>query len=420
LKHPVTSCIVFIFLGGHAPAVPAGLLRYDAGTDRYLFQYGRRYLASPKAEPVDAAHLPLAPRTYVLEPDRLGSIRDAAPDYWGRLVMEKTSGRSDMSEIDFLLFPNAERIGNLDFRKTPTEPGPGCEPPAFADLSKLLKAAEAIESGVKLSAEQESYLPLLCQGSSLGGARPKSVVNLDGKLWLAKFPSRNDRFCNARVEMATMQLASHCGINIPKMRLERIAGRDIVLIERFDRTDDGKKLGYMSALSLLDAGESEFQRFSYTELADRMRTFDMQKDLQQLFKRICFNVLCRNTDDHPRNHGFVFQGGKASLSPAFDVTPTPSIKGISETAYLSMSIGQYGKEATGENLLSQTMKFGVSSDQAEAIFSSMRDIVSHQWEDIFVRYGVSKTDTELFSYTFTKWLNHETESNDCSLTPRCC
>ena len=397
------TCFVFIYPDGEKKAVPAGKLDYYPMEEAFIFQYGRKYLLHPKALPVDAANLPLSSEAWRLSSDNLGAIRDSAPDYWGRLVIMKFSENTELSEMDYLLAVNAERVGNLDFRSSLFEKEPERRPPQCTELPKLIIAAESLEKNEILTEDQRAELALLYQGSSLGGARPKCVVEDEDGLWLAKFPSRGDTFNNAKIEFCTMKIASACGINIPEMRMETVAGQDVLLVRRFDRNADGTRIGYLSALSLLGISEYDRDEFSYVRLAEKMRSFGAENDLPELFARISFNIICRNTDDHPRNHGFLVKNEKIVLSPAFDVTPTRSTAGISSTARLAMIVGKNGREGTLENLLSSAGSFGISMEEGKVIFEKQCETVTNTWRKIFHDARVSREDAEAFEYTFAKW-----------------
>jgi len=406
-----SECVVFVYLEGKQ-ATPAGILSFSSERRTYSFRYGRRYLARPNALPVDIFKLPLSEKIFLMQEDRLGAIRDAAPDRWGRLVLQKCMPSIGNSEIDYLLPQSAVRIGNLDFRSRVDSPDPSETPPEACRIAELLAAADAVLQGNELTEEQIKILPVLRQGSSLGGARPKCVVLDNGELWLAKFPARDDTWSHAKMELVCMKLASLCGIRIPEIKLVTAAGKDIFCIKRFDRSEATGRLGYMSALSLLDISENDYSQFSYLLLADRMRQVGCAEELPDLYRRISFNILCGNTDDHPRNHGFLINKGQISLSPAFDITPSVMIPGLSTTPRLAMKFGQDGSAGTLENLLSECGRFGVSQEDGRAIFKGMAEIVKNSWMSVCDKYHVSEEDKKLFSYTFERCEEYCVEEDD--------
>lgn len=400
------KCVVFKYIKGRDIAIPAGELRFRgirSRDDEVLFTYSRGYLREPGATPVDPLHLPLMTAPILLSSEFLGGIRDAAPDYWGRMVIGKALGQNfeTLHEIDFLVHGNAARVGNLDFRPSITSPEPVLGPPEFANLADLLAVAEEIEHDRVISHDKSAFLQLLAQGSSLGGARPKCTVRTeDGHLWVAKFPALQDRWSNARVEGATMELASCCGIQVPDMRLESIAGKEVLLVKRFDR-DGEYRIGYLSGLTVLGVSEMDRLGFSYLLLADMLRRHS-PSNLEELFRRMVFNVLCRNTDDHPRNHGFLYDSETLWLAPAFDITPTPSIPGVSTIPHLSMCAGSRGSEATMENCLSECERFGLYKTDARAVIDDIQRNFG-RWKQIFAEWNVSEHDLKLFNHTFSRW-----------------
>jgi len=409
------ECFVFIYLPGQIEALPAGKLSF--GYDSVAFAYGNRYLQNPSRIPVDPILLPLAEpgRVISMEPEKMGTIRDSSPDFWGRRVIEYARGRESLPEIDYYLGENACRTGNLDFRLKSSSPESAFGPPGIVAIEDLMAAAEAIEKDLPLASIHQDVLKLLEQGSSIGGARPKTTI-LDGpNLWIAKFPSRHDRWSNGRVEAATMLLAGQCGIRIPEVKTLSLAGRDIFLIKRFDREFEGRgwsRKGFMSGLSLLGIGEGERDQYSYLGLADRMRQYGLSGQLEELFKRMVFNIICRNTDDHPRNHGFLLENGRLSLSPAFDVTPTPARPGVSTKAYQAMTVGTLaGREANLDNARSACSRFGLKLEEAERLIADMLRACSGAWEDCFARHAVSSADKKFFVHTFERWSRANDDSD---------
>lgn len=396
---------VFIYLPGETAAVPAGLFTHypDDGIGR--FAYGRRYLERPNALPVDPVALPLGgvPRDVATNGGLYGSFRDSSPDYWGRLVIaaEARTPPEAMDEMDFLLRANASRIGCLDFRASLEQGEPGVGPPGFQSLAELLDAASELAAGKQV---RQDMLRLLEQGSSVGGARPKCTVELDDALWIAKFPARDDTVNFPRVEYATMTLAERCGITVPTMRVVAVGGRDVLLVKRFDRLKAGggyQRFGFLSALSLMEWDERDRTQWSYPALADRMRATILAQRAQTggLFRRMLFNVLCRNTDDHPRNHGFLWGERAPALSPAYDIVPSLARPGVTTEFSLSMSLGEKGREASLDNVVSMHARFGLTRSDAEQVIDQMRACVAN-WEPHFISCGVSGADRDAVRASF--------------------
>lgn len=396
---------VFIYLPGETIAVPAGIFTHypDDGIGR--FAYGLRYLERSNALPVDPVALPMGvvPRDATANNGLYGAFRDASPDYWGRLVIaaELKTPPESMGEMDYLLHGNASRVGCLDFRVSLEQGEPDICPPSSQSLADILDAATQLQHGEPV---RHDLLQLLEQGTSIGGARPKCTVELDDALWIAKFPARGDNVNYPRIEYATMLLAKACGITIPGLRLITVGDKDVLLVKRFDRRKTARgyqRLGFLSALSLMEWDERDRTRWSYPVLADRMRATVLAQptELQELFRRMVFNVLCRNTDDHPRNHGFLWGGKGLALSPAYDIVPTPARPGVGTDFSLSMSLGDRGREASLANAMSLSARFGLSRNEAEQMLDEMKTCVG-KWEEHYLTLGISPSDLEAIRACF--------------------
>jgi serine/threonine-protein kinase HipA len=398
--------IVFIYLPGMVDAVPAGIFSHDSDSEIGTFIYGQRYLERDNAIAVDPIALPLGvePSPVITNSGVYGSFRDASPDYWGRLVIaaELKTAPESLSEIDFLMHSNATRVGNLDFRESPESPEPDLSPPAFNQLSTIIHAAENIEDGK----ESEPYLiDLLCQGSSMGGARPKCTVEWNNSLWLAKFSSKGDTVNIPRIEYAAMKLAEECGINVPDLDVCSVAGKDVYLIKRFDReksTDGWLRNGFISSLSLMQLDERDRLDWSYPLIAATMRKYCSITDVIQLYRRMIYNIFIRNTDDHPRNHGIMIAGKKLKLSPAYDIVPSFIQLGVSTDFNLAMSVGKRGREASIDNALSACEQFGLTHNKAQAVIDEMFDVINN-WQELFAKYGVSQQEIELLKPSIKTW-----------------
>lgn len=400
---------VFIYLPGETVAVPAGIFTHYPDDGIGHFAYGLRYLERPNALPVDPVSLQLGTvhRDATTNGGLYGAFRDASPDYWGRLVIaaELKTPPESLGEMDFLLHGNASRVGCLDFRVSLEQGEPETRPPSFQSLADILEAATQLQQGEPI---RPYLLQLLEQGTSIGGARPKCTVELDDALWIAKFHARGDTVNYPRIEHSTMLLAKACGITIPDVLLITIGDKDVLLVKRFDRqkTADGyQRLGFLSALSLMEWDERDRIQWSYPALADRMRAAVLAQsaELEELFRRMLFNVLCRNTDDHPRNHGFLWGKRGLSLSPAYDIVPTPTRPGVGTDFSLSMSLGEKGREATLENVVSLSARFGLPQDHAQMIIEEMKLCIG-TWEDYFISQTVSANDIESIRACFNNIL----------------
>jgi serine/threonine-protein kinase HipA len=394
---------VFIYLVGEPVAVPAGIFTYDHDLQVGTFDYGRKYLERRNALAVDPAALPLGlpSRAVTTNKGLYGAFRDGAPDYWGRLVMaaERSVPPEALSEIDFLLDGNATRVGNLDFRLTPHDPEPSPGPPHFDRMEEIMAASSRIEAGLEVSGH---LLRLLRQGTSVGGARPKCTVEWQEALWIAKFPARGDTVNIPRIEYAAMTLAGKCGIRIPTLHLQSLGDLQVLLVRRFDRekTPAGwVRKGFLSSLSLLQWDEADRLQWDYGAIAGTMRRYTSIRDIQELFRRMVFNILVRNTDDHPRNHGFLFSGYEMELSPAYDIVPSMTYPGLGTAFFLAMSVGDRGREASLENALSQAGRFGLTGTEAQSMIEQIAITVSG-WREHFTSAGCPETELRALEPSF--------------------
>jgi serine/threonine-protein kinase HipA len=395
--------------------VPAGRLdMIEDGRNNYAtFQYGARYLRRPDRVPVDPAALALpdpddATQTFRSAEsfDLFNGIRDAAPDGWGRYLMDKAAGPESLEEFDYLVAPGDHRVGALAFGPDPSggpkriSPWGEDETPGERfDLAALAEAAERVQSVDRLDAGLRRILEA---GSSLGGARPKAAVDHHGVPWIAKFSAKNDTYPVCRTELAVMRLARECGLDVPDIEFASILGRDIYLIQRFDRLIEGnrlKRLPFASSLTMLEAHEIAAHRYSYRDLAEVLRRFgsDPRRDLRELFRRMAFNILVGNDDDHLRNHAFVFDGRGWRLSPLYDVVPRPH---VGSNGRLILAVGERGHEATLANALTGAATFGLKREEAAALLEELRVRVGARWAALLREAGMSDPDMERLANCF--------------------
>jgi serine/threonine-protein kinase HipA len=383
-----SECFVYIQMPGSLEVVTAGRFRHEVLTDGSsvgLFVYGSRYLARPDAVPLDPFNLPLEPTEF--ETTKLngmfGALRDVAPDFWGRRVIDRRYSDRDLTEFDYLVHGGRGRIGALSFGPDVDPPAPdaGKALPGLHDLTELRKAAELIEADQPVTEELQE---MLYPGSSVGGARPKTVIREDGVTWLAKFPQRGDPWCNAAVEGGMSRLAARCGIRVPEIRVEPLGQEKVLLVRRFDREPiDGGELRHrmVSALTVLDLDDTVTERsgWSYLAFADEIQRWseDPVSDKRELFLRIVFNALISNLDDHPRNHAMLAADEGWRLSPAYDLTPSRSRS--LEHRDLAMVFGTLGRVASRENLLSEAARFGLDADEARDAIDEMKALIQDHW-----------------------------------------
>lgn len=406
------ECYVYIVLPGETEFVTAGKFvltknRFDVPAGKFI--YGQSYLARENAVPIDPFELALG--TKIFETSRLkgvfGALRDAGPDYWGRRVIEKHSGKTQLGELDYLLYSPDDRAGALGFGLNREPPAPRREFNQTMDLEKLQSLADAVVNDEDLVPDQETerVQELLLLGTSMGGARPKAVVEDNSGLWIAKFNRPDDRWNYARVEHAMLVLARACGIQSAESRVETIGDRDALLVKRFDRekTDQGyRRARMLSALTLLRSEDSYQGRdkWSYLLLAEELRRISSQErlDAQELFRRMCFNALISNTDDHPRNHSVIALKEHWRLSPAYDLTPSVQV-GI-ERRDLALICGDAGRYAHAKNLLSQSTRFMLAPQDAQATIETVEQTITDRWYEICRVEGVTEKDCDRISGAF--------------------
>ena len=410
-----SECFVYAMLPGAEEFVTAG--RFVLSEDRYgvplgRFVYGRRYLARPEAVPLDPLELPLSERTCETSSLKgvFGALRDASPDYWGRRVIEKHAGLAPLGEIDYLLQSPDDRAGALGFGLNPTPPAPLRRFNRTLDLARLLDLADQLiaqedPTTSTADAELSQVQDLLLLRTSMGGARPKAVVEDDGQLWIAKLNRRDDPWNHARVEHAMLALARECGLSAAESRVIQVAGRDVLLVKRFDRephTRGYTRARMLSALTLLRTGDShqDRDRWSYALLAEELRRISTrpQEDARELFKRMVFNALISNTDDHPRNHAVIAPHLEWRLSPAYDLTPFPAVS--AERRDLALTVGDFGRYANAANLLSRCARFLLNQEQAARIIGDCEAQVRKRWHVVARREGVSEADCAKISRAF--------------------
>jgi serine/threonine-protein kinase HipA len=297
-------CYVYIQLPESLEVVTCGLFVQQEGVGRFV--YGKSYLANPRAVELEKFDLPLREGTFDTARLRgiFGALRDASPDAWGRRVIERQLGRADLTEVDFLLHSPEDRAGALSFGRSATPPAPVHQFNKVLHLRTLLEEAERIEQDLPLPPAQ--VIDLVNPGSSMGGARPKNVVEIEEDLWVAKFPARSDRWNNAMVECAMLRLAGECGLRAAFGKVVHVGDQPVLLLRRFDRKRvEGGYLRHrmVSALTVLRADEDpqERSKWSYLLLADELKRWvgNPTEDLRELFSRMVFNALISNIDDHP-------------------------------------------------------------------------------------------------------------------------
>ncbi|WP_454739346.1 type II toxin-antitoxin system HipA family toxin [Cupriavidus necator] len=393
------------------------------------FAYGLRYLDRPDAIEVDPVSLgihgePVKGRRLlpVNELTGFGGIRDAAPDSWGRRVIEtklKVPANS-LPESQYLLHAGSDRVGALDIRADiHTQPTS-----AVGDIHAieyLMEAAERIEEGLPVPANLEL---IFVQGTALGGARPKASIRDDaGHLVLAKFPSKTDSFDVPLIETASLLLAKEAGLNVPAVETRVLGDRRFMMIRRFDRywldrevmpqadtdlmlapaaTRTERRMAFVSGLTLIGCDETESRTKAYSDLAAAIRkychTTVVRSDNEELFKRMVFNIFVTNDDDHLRNHGFIWDPRLPGwrLSPLYDVLPRPS---HATERHLHLEIGPQGRSATIDNALDGCQRFSINTARAGELIAGVWAVV-REWRVFFEQYGVGALDCDKIAPAF--------------------
>ncbi len=372
-----------------------------------VFEYTDDWIEHPNAYALDPANLPLLRQPFYTNTEKSalpGALRDTAPDRWGQQLIKRAFRKSGdnrtLSEIDYLLaITDHTRIGALRYKREGEDTfdhdvGQYRVPPLIR-LPALVDAANAVQTNTETA---EDLKLLLNEGSPLGGARPKSAVaDNDGTLAIAKFPKPDDDRSIPHGEVLAMTLADRAGINVAAARLVDVAGRPVALISRFDR-HEGRRIPFLSAMSLL--GLNDGDEATYTDIAEAIRSYSSAptEDLHELWRRIVFNVLIGNLDDHLRNHGFLYdQKDQWRLSPAYDLNPVPSAEKARE---LSTWISEEGPAADLGLARRAAPHFALRDDHAENIISEVSDALSG-WQNTARQLGMSAADIGIYATAFS-------------------
>jgi serine/threonine-protein kinase HipA len=372
-----SSAFIWIWLPGTIEPVVAGRIdRVDLET---RFTYGQSYLARNDAIALQPEGMDL--RAGTLRPplplEAHGVIRDAAPDSWGMRVIARRLGtdQDGLTLIDSLLESGSDRIGALDVQ-------------ASADHYEARRGAVTLEEVVTAGervARGEAFSPVLDEvltyGTAIGGARPKALVDDGGRPLIAKFSVSTDVFPWIEAEAVGMELARRCGVQCASCNLTTAADRDVILIERFDRSGDERR-HMLSALTLLGLHELMARHGTYVELADRIRLHFVEPEatVHELFRRLVVNVLVGNTDDHPRNHAAFWDGRSLRLTPAFDVSPQPRSPGEAEQLMAYSPDGE--KRSRLATCIAASSVFLLSTSEAREIVDDCSTVVLEQYGDV--------------------------------------
>ena len=375
------EAFVWVWLPGASDPVVAGRLT-DRGTV-VTFTYGRSYLERADAIALYLPELPLRRGEIApLSGQIAGCMADAGPDAWGRRVIEhRRAGQDlDLATLAYLLESGSDRIGGLDFQASATEyvPRGGGE----AALDELVEAAERVDRGLPLTPALDRAL---LHGGSVGGARPKALL-VDGHRWiLAKFSSTTDSYPVVKAEYAAMELARRAGLDTARVELTDAVGKDVLLVDRFDRPGGSARRIMVSALTILelhDADGMAGRYATYPDLADQIRARFTQPDatLRELFSRITFNILIGNTDDHPRNHSAFWDGTDLTFTPAYDICPQAR---TGEEAAQAMAFGPGGERLSQvARCVAQARSYHLTEAEARAVVDHQIDVIRRDWDAV--------------------------------------
>lgn len=402
--------IVWVSLGSENIRVGNLWFHVKDHKESAYFEYDKKWLSHPERFALEPA-LKLTEGGFHTGQNLslFGGFGDSAPDRWGRVLMrrfetvkakEQNRLPTTLFEIDYLLGVNDEaRQGALRFSIAKDEnvflsPKQKNSIPPLADMPKLLSATERFIADHEST---EDLKLLLAPGSSLGGARPKaSIRDFDGSLAIAKFQRSDDEFNIVVWEAITLTLAENAGIRVPKHRLETILEKPVLIIKRFDR-DDGNRIPFLSAMSMLGAHDNE--PHSYLEMAYALAQHGSspEQDMQELWRRIVFTIMVSNTDDHMRNHGFIYERYKGwRLSPAYDINPTPlEIAPPIFKTYIDFN----DNSASLETAMRVAKEFRLKKDEALFIIKEVTSSVK-QWRQVAARFGLSKQECDRMSSAF--------------------
>lgn len=389
---------VWMWLPDHTDPTPIGHLEVDG--PNIFFEYLSSYLDS--TAPLDAAipvyepELPLRHgRLPLIEGFSIPScIRDAAPDAWGRRVIlnrlyegsRKDNQPDYVNEITFLLNSSSDRIGALDFQLSATEYVPRTA--LNARLNTLEDSAERLEKGLPLNDELNAAL---FHGTSIGGARPKALIEDKGKKYIAKFSRSSDHLNFIKMEFIAMKLARLAGLDVANVCLATANEKDVLLVERFDREKHQEtwlRRHMVSGLTLLELDEMMARYASYETLAEiiRYRFANPKKTLRELFSRLVFNVLCGNTDDHARNHSAFWDGKSLTLTPAYDICPQSRAGHIASQAMIVIGRNNFSQL---KNCVATAHNFLLSMSQANEIIESIKESIHNNWNEICMEAGLA-------------------------------
>jgi len=381
------QAFVWVWLPASTQPVVAGRIAAESGI--HVFNYGRSYLERENAIAIYHPELPL--RRGAIEPvsplTLANCLRDGAPDAWGRrVIINRLTGLKgaaardvDFDELTFLLSSGSDRAGALDFQPSAETYRPREE--KGASLEDLLEAAGRVERGEPIPNALDRAL---FHGSSIGGARPKALIETEDRKFIAKFSATNDTYAVVKAEFIAMRLAALAGLAVAPVQLQAVNGKDVLLVERFDRerTEHGwTRRAMVSALTMFGLDEMQARYGSYGELTDliRARFTRPRETLKELFGRLVFNVLCGNTDDHARNHAAFWDGSELTLTPAYDICPQTR---SAHEANQAIFIDGDDRRSQLESCRLAAARFLLTDDEARQIIDTQVSVIRGAWTKV--------------------------------------
>jgi serine/threonine-protein kinase HipA len=380
-----TEAFVWVWLAGADKPVTAG--RLETSGEIVYFTYGRSYLDRPEAVPLYLPELPL--RRGRIRPLAglavAGCIRDAGPDAWGqRVILQRHSGpltadsdTGDLSLLTYLLESGSDRIGALDFQTSATAYEART---SEATLDEMVTAAERLEAGLPLPPVLGTAL---LHGTSVGGARPKVLLNDGHRRLIAKLSSRSDPYPVVKAEAVAMELARRVGLDVPRTEVTEVLGHDVLLVDRFDRVEGGRhRRMVVSALTVLNLDVTMARHATYYDLADAIRSqfTEPRQTLRELFSRIVFNICVGNTDDHARNHAAFWDGKILTLTPAYDICPQLRSGGEATQAMAIRRDGYRYSQLAG-CVAAAADTYLMSKTEATDIIDHQVDTIRSEWDE---------------------------------------
>lgn len=404
------EAFVFVQLPGDTTPTVAGRfsLEESIAPPFGTFVYGKSFLSNRNPVALDPVALPLREAEFrtTLNGGFFGAIRDALPDDWGAHVMQQLYGDAYEDTFSRLMLPSGDRFGALSFGSNSVAPEPD---PPLAHLNALtdqvLLSLDKIDRKLAISAAERRAAIAFGGGTHAGGARPKLTLEDQGVVWLAKLGRFDEKWDVVRVEAAMLDLAEMCGINVPRRRVQEVAGKELLLVQRFDRNITGAGIlkNRVASAATVFAADEAYARANFTGSYMRLSRelarwgVNISNDRRQLYRRIAFNCLTGISDDHERNHALVADGFQFQLAPAFDLSPAlPTTRRRMQ----AMAIGARGAESTRENLLSAIDAFELGLSEAESIINAVKDTVSTGWKRAFADRKVVARDAAALARCF--------------------